>query len=238
MEIKKSASKNLERKRGLFFQIGLVASLSLVLVAFQYTTPKLTPIVKKSKTYPIDDELIPIVILKSAKPLPKPAPPKPIIDQIKVVKKIAVVTPEPILPNPIELPPEIIIADMPPEIIDENEIFIRVEVMPALGDCNMLDNDSRAKCTEDAIRAFISENIRIPQSVKDRGESGKVFVSFVVNKQGNVDEVKILRGMAGAKDLDKEVKRVINLLPQFTPGEQTGRKASVRYTIPIDVRIG
>jgi len=237
MEIKKSASKNLERKRGLFFQIGLVASLSLALVAFQYTTPKFTPIVKKSKTYPIDDELIPIVILKSAKPLPKPAPPKPITDQIKVVKTIAEVTPEPILPNPIELPPDIIIAEMPPEIIDENIPLAIVEVMPGMGDCGLLDNASRAKCTEKAISAFISENLKVPPAVKDRGEGGKVFVSFVVNKKGNVENIKILKGI-NSKAMDKEVLRVINLLPQFTPGEQTGRKVNVSYMIPIVVRLG
>ena len=236
METKKSASKNLERKRGLFFQIGLVASLSLALLAFQYTTPKLIPTVKNAKVYEIDDEIIPIVILKSEEPLPKPKPPKTITDQIKVVKTIAITEPDPTKVVPIELPTEIIIAPMPPEVIEEAPLPM-VELMPGLGDCSLLDNASRAKCTEDAIRMFIAENIRIPESVKDRGQGGKVFVSFVVNKNGNVDNVKILKGIDGAKAMDREVIRVVNSLPQFDPGEQSGRKASVIYTIPIDIRI-
>lgn len=238
MEIKKSASKNLERKRGIFFQVGLVTSLSLALVAFKYTTPKLIPEVKNSKVYHIDDDIIPITIIKSAKPLPKPAPPKPITDQIKMVKSIAISTPEPTIVEPVELPPDIIVSSMPPEIIDENEIHINVEVMPGLGDCSLMDNASRVVCTEHAIQAFIRDNIRIPQSVKDHGEGGKVFVSFVVNKKGNVENATILKGISGAKAMDKEVLRVINSLPQFTPGEQMGRKANVRYTIPVNVKLG
>tara|TARA_R110002049_G_scaffold37766_10_gene118270 strand:- start:1550 stop:2266 length:717 start_codon:yes stop_codon:yes gene_type:complete len=238
MEIKKSASKNLERKRGLFFQIGLVASLSFALVAFQYTSPKLIPTVKGQKVYPLDEDIIPITIMKSAKPLPKPAPPKPITNQIKVVKTIAVVSPIDNAPKTIELPPDIIIVTNPPEVIDEDEIRVNVEVMPGLGDCSLLDNNSRAICTEQAIQAFIRDNIRVPQAVKDHGEGGKVFVSFVVNKEGNVEGVTILKGISGAKAMDKEVMRVINLLPQFTPGEQTGRKAKVKYTIPVNVKLG
>lgn len=238
MEIKKSASKNLERKRGMFFQMGLVASLSFALVAFQYTSPKLIPIVKDQKVYPLDEDMIPITIMKSAKPLPKPAPPKPITDQIKVVEKIAVVTPIDDAPRTIELPPDIIIAVNPPEIVDENEIHTILQVMPGLGDCSLLDNASRSVCTENAIQAFIRDNIRIPKSVVDQGNGGKVFVSFVVNKKGNVEDVAILKGIVGAKAMEKEVMRVINLLPQFTPGEQTGRKANVRYTIPVNIQIG
>ncbi|MDB9775945.1 energy transducer TonB [Vicingaceae bacterium] len=238
MEIKKSASKNLERKRGMFFQIGLVTSLSFALVAFQYTSPKLTPKVKDQKVYTIDEDIIPITIMKSAKPLPKPKPPKPLTNQFKVVKTIDVISPVAPVPKTVELPPNIIIATNPPEIIDENEIFVNVELMPGLGECSLLDKTSRALCTEQAIQAFIIDNINIPPSVKDRGEGGKVFVSFVVNKKGNVEDVNILRGLAGAKAMDKEVTRVINLLPQFSPGEQTGRKANVRYIIPINIQIG
>jgi protein TonB len=238
MEIKKSASKNLERKRGLYFQLGLVISLSFSLLAFQYTTHRLIPVKKEAKVYPIDEQIIPITIIRSTKPLPKPAPPKPITDQIKVVKTIAVTTPNPKPIQPIELPPEIIIADIPLEIIDEDIPLPMVQVMPGFGDCSLLDWASRAKCTEAAIQSFIIENLEIPRSLKDRGEGGRVFVSFVVNRQGNVTDVKILKGLAGGKDLDKEVVRVVKLLPQFTPGEQMGRKASVRYTIPVNVRIG
>lgn len=238
MEIKKSASKNLERKRGLFFQIGLVASLSLALVAFKYTSPKLIPIVKDHRVYELDEDIIPITIMKSAKPLPKPKPPKPITDQMKLVETVAVVSPIDNSPKTVELPPDIIIVTNPPEIIEENEPLTIVEKMPGFGDCSLLDNASRALCTEQAIQAFIIDNIRIPKSVKDRGEGGRVFVSFVVNKQGNVEDVTILKGISGAKAMDKEVMRVINLLPQFSPGEQTGRKAKVRYIIPVNVQLG
>ncbi len=238
MEIKKSASKNLERKRGMFFQVGLVTSLSLALVAFKYTTPKLIPEVKNSKVYHIDDDIIPITIIKSAKPLPKPAPPKPTIEQIKVVKTIVVTKMQPTKVETVELPPEIIITSMPPEIIEEGEIHINVEVMPGLGDCSLMDNASRVICTENAIQAFIRDNIKIPQSVIDHGEGGKVFVSFVVNKKGNIGNATILKGISGAKEMDREVLRVINALPKFTPGVQMGRKANVRYTIPVNIKLG
>ncbi len=238
MEIKKSATKNLEKKRGIFFQIGLVASLGFSLLAFQYTTYKTIPIKKEAKVYPIDDQIIPITIVRSAKPLPKPAPPKPITDQIKVVKTIVVTTPDPTPVKPIELPPDIIIANMPPEIIDEDIPLPMVEVMPGFGDCSLLDRASRAKCTEAAIQSFIIDHLEIPRSLRDRGEGGRVFVSFVVDRQGDVTDVKILKGLAGGRDLDKEVVRVVKMLPQFAPGEQMGRKASVRYTIPVNVKIG
>ena len=84
---------------------------------------------------------------------------------------------------------------------------------------------------EMALRKFISENIKYPVEAKDKGIQGKVFVNFVINENGKIENTKVVRNAHPL--LDAEALRVISLMPDWTPGKQSGKAVSVSYTIPV-----
>jgi TonB family protein len=82
-----------------------------------------------------------------------------------------------------------------------------------------------------ALYAFMGENIKYPQDAKEKGIQGTVYVSFVIEKDGSVSHVKILRGVS--KSLDSEAMRVVKTMPNWEPGTQRGKAVRVQYNLPI-----
>lgn len=83
---------------------------------------------------------------------------------------------------------------------------------------------------------FISQNLRYPISAQENGVSGTVFVGFVVRKDGTISDGKIIRGRHS--DLNKEALRIVKMLPKFKPGKLNGKPVNVRFTLPINFRMG
>ena len=79
---------------------------------------------------------------------------------------------------------------------------------------------------------YIQKNIKYPPIAKEYGITGKVYVSYVVDKTGYVTNVKIVRGVD--KNLDAEAVRVVKSLPKYKPGIQRGKAVRVMFTIPIN----
>jgi len=88
---------------------------------------------------------------------------------------------------------------------------------------------------EQAMMKFVAENVKYPQEAKDKNISGRVFVSFVVEKDGSVSNVKVLRGIGGG--CDEEAARVISAMPKWKPGKQKGEPVRVSYQIPINFKL-
>jgi TonB family protein len=82
---------------------------------------------------------------------------------------------------------------------------------------------------------FIRNNIKYPKSAKKDKIEGKVYVQFVINRQGETEQVIVVRGVR--EDLDKEAMRVIRKSPKWKPGEQHGKPVKVAYTIPINFEL-
>lgn len=110
------------------------------------------------------------------------------------------------------------------EFYDDDEVFVVVEEMP------------KFPGGDDALRAFISENIVYPEDAKNQKQEGKVYVSFIINKEGQVGNVKLIKG-TGIECLDNEAMRVISLLPQWTPGRQRGEVVNVSFAVPINFKL-
>lgn len=108
-----------------------------------------------------------------------------------------------------------------PKVLDgDQEIFFIVEEMPEFpgGD--------------QALRKFIANNVNYPEVAQRNGTQGKVYVTFVVAKDGAIVNCKIARGVGSS--LDKEALRVVSSLPKWTPGKQKGKAVNVSYTVPIN----
>jgi TonB family protein len=108
------------------------------------------------------------------------------------------------------------------EAKQEEPVFTSVEEMPEfIGG-------------ETARMKFIKDSLKYPDNAKQKGIQGKVYVSYVVNNEGKVDEVKVIRGITGGSELEKEAVRVVKSFPIHKPGKQNGRAVSVQMVLPIN----
>jgi protein TonB len=85
---------------------------------------------------------------------------------------------------------------------------------------------------EEALRKFLSNNVKYPAIAAENGVQGKVFVNFVVDRTGNISNVKVVRGVDPA--VDKEAIRVVKSMPKWIPGRQNGETVRVSFTVPIN----
>ncbi len=120
---------------------------------------------------------------------------------------------------------EIIEGYIPPAIdeSDEPEVYMIVEQMPEFpgGEAELL--------------GFISRNIHYPEEAKKKGIQGRVFIGFIIEKDGSVSNVRNLRGVNS--ELDAEAMRVVKSMPKWKPGMQNGEAVRVSYLIPINFKL-
>jgi len=219
MEQKKSDKANLETKRTIFLEIGFVIALALVLIAFEYKSyDKIEYTNLERMVDDTQEEIIPITEQKVKPPPPKPPPQVTIInvveDDVEVEDDIEI---------DIEFDEDMAMDEFQfvqdDEEIEEEHIFLVVENMPEFPG------------GEGAMYSFIGKNIDYPRMAKESGISGRVFVTFVVERDGRVTDVKILRGIGGG--CDEEAVRVIRAMPKWSPGKQRGKPVRVQYRMPI-----
>ncbi len=87
---------------------------------------------------------------------------------------------------------------------------------------------------EDSLMDYLKNNIRFPEQEKDAGVQGKVFITFVIYKDGSVGDVKVARGVKGGPGLSKEAIRVVSSMPLWKPGMNNGKPVNTNYTLPIN----
>ena len=84
---------------------------------------------------------------------------------------------------------------------------------------------------------FVQKNINYPLSAKEAGITGKCFLRFVINSDGRISDVEVLKGVSGCPECDKEAKRVILSMPTWKPGMQNGKAVPVFFNLPINFNI-
>lgn len=223
MEAKKSNRANLEKRKSAHFVLGLIISLSLILISFEWTTmtTKLAD-VNKATEISLDQIILPPI------PRDEPIPPKPKTPPIATVLELVDEDPllEPIIWDPEAMPgTEVYFPPVPadgPEKYTGTEDYVFVQIMPKFngGDPN----------TE--FYKYISGKLKYPSEAVENLVSGKVFVKFVVNSEGYVERAEVLKGVHPV--LDQEALRVINSSPRWEPGFQQGRNVNVIFTFPIN----
>lgn len=105
----------------------------------------------------------------------------------------------------------------------ESKVFISVEQMPVFG-TGMND-----------LLAYLSKEIKYPAIARQNDITGTVVIQFVIDRNGNVTQVQLVKGIGGG--CDQEALRVIKGMPAWTPGKQQGRPVSVRYTLPVKFKL-
>ena len=225
MELKKNPNADLTRKTGFFFSIGLLITMSLVLAAFEWKQyeAKIADLVQRNAD--VFEETIEV----PPTDIPPPPPPQvqaPVIvevpdeeeieEEIKVNLDIEVTQDtkvEDIIVKPVEEPKE-----------EVDEIFTIVEESAA------------PKGGMAAFYKYVGDKMKYPPQARRMGIDGKVFVEFVINKDGSISDVKAVKGIGAG--CDEEAVRVVQSAPAWTPGKQRGKPVKQRMVLPITFKLG
>ncbi|BDD03242.1 energy transducer TonB [Aureibacter tunicatorum] len=233
MELKKNPQHNLLEKRNMFLGIGLCLSLGMSLVAMEWKSPYYTRI---DNSVTMEDPVEETLFIQPTK-MDSPVPPKP--EPMKMEK------PEPKPSNNVNIVVDEAASSLLDDYnIDKGDIDVIDDVddpatgIEALPDEKVEDYvyfaEEMATFKKGGMKGFykyISRHLKYPKAAKSRGIEGRVFVEFIIDKQGNLTNAKVLKGID--ESCDAEALRVIKSSPQWHAAKQSGRAVKVKMTIPI-----
>ena len=224
MEAKKTPEADLSKKTGMFLNLGLAISVGLCLFAFEYKSFDDRNLKDLGSVTDEFEELLDIPITEQPPPPPPPIE-QPVIqeipDEVEIEEKIEVnfdvdVQEETVIK-------EVVIADAP--VVEKaDEIF------------DVVENSPEFPGGMEAWNEYLRKNLKYPTQARRMGIEGTVYVVFVVNTDGTVQDVEVLRGIGGG--CDEEALRVVKGAPKWTPGKQRGRPVRVRMRLPIRFKLG
>lgn len=225
MEVKKSPKADLNNRRLLYVEIGLVVSLGVLLAGFESTSKEKKEATLVSDTVEIiEEEIIPITQQETTPPPPE-VPKIPVLsDQIEIVDDDIQLEDSFInLEYDANVGVEIMdyVEEVEEETVEEEAIpFQLVEVKPSFqgGDANTFSK-------------WVAQHLEYPEIAKENGVSGRVMLEFTVMPDGRVTNVRVLRGVDPS--LDAEAVRVVSSSPKWEPGRQRDRAVKVTYTFPV-----
>ena len=231
MEAKKSQKADLENKKGLFLEIGMVTILALVLVAFNLrsTDKKDSNFAVQQVSTEMEEEILNTEEEQPEEPEPEPEQPEP-----EVTTELEVVDNEAELTNELGIvdagddankkQEEVVITDVgTEEAVEEEEIFVFVEEFPSFPG------------GEEALYKYLSDNLQYPDMARDNNITGKVVIRFVVEKDGSITKASSAREIGGG--CGKEALRVVNSMPKWKPGKQSGKAVRTEFTLPVDFQL-
>ena len=234
MQLKKNEKVDLTKNSSLYFVIGLATILFISWQAIEWKTYE-----KDLYGYEAlnvddeDDEEIPITEqLKTPPPPPPPPPPAPevieIVEDEEEVEETVIESTETDEDEIVE------IVEVEEEYDDVDVPFAVIEDVPIFPGCEKVSKSERRNCFQEKMNKHIRKNFRYPEIAQEMGIQGRVYVQFIIAKDGQITNIK-MRGPD--KNLEKEAKRIIAKLPNMTPGKQRGRPVRVPFSIPITFRL-
>ena len=223
MVSKKSPQANLENKKAIPMMMGLVMVLSLLFIAFEWSQNEFNKHDNYATTSIPDDEDLPPITMPE-KPLPPPPPPPPVSDIIEVKPDDVTTVNNNIITDETPIEPLKEIMNRPVgnagQEDDPEVVFITAEVNPEFnGD----------------VFTYLSKSLKYPIIPQENGVQGKVICQFVVNRDGSITDIEVVRGVD--KYLDAEAVRVIKTMPAWKPGKMNGKPVRVKFTLPVVFRL-
>ena len=231
MEPKKNPKVDLTKNSSFYFAIGLCLVLFLSWRLVELKTYDKSPVDIDLLNINIEDEEE-IPLTEQLKTPPPPPPPSPEI--IKVVEDEEEV--EETVIESTETTQEDIIEEVAvmEEELDVDVPFAIIEDVPLFPGCENVKKSERRKCFQEKIQRHIARNFRYPEIAQELGIQGRVYVQFVIAKDGSITDI---RTRGPDKNLEQEAERIIGRLPTMTPGKQRGRAVRVPFSIPITFRL-
>lgn len=217
MEYKKNPNKDLERTRSQYLALGLVVSLALAITAFEWRTIQepILDIGSIDGQFEDDD-----IIFQTVQPPPEPPKPKVVLTKVIETK------------DEVEPPEDLVILE--PDEFDPGEIVITYESEPDEPVEEIVTIAEVMPSPEGGMAAFysfLSKKTKYPKQARRMQVQGKVYVQFVVNEEGDMTDLKVIKGIGAG--CNEEALRVMKLAPNWSPGRQRGRPVKVRMVVPI-----
>ena len=231
MKPKKNPNADLRKNIPLFFAAALCFVVFVTWRVIEFRTYESKYDYEALNVEVDDDEMIPITEQLKTPPPPPPPPAPEIIEVVEDEEEV-----EETVIESTETTQE--------EIIEEGEVleeegdvdvpFAIIEDVPLFPGCERVKKSQRRKCFQEKMARHISKNFRYPEIAQEMGIQGRVYVQFVIDKDGSITGI---RTRGPDKNLEKEANRIIAKLPKMTPGKQRGRPVRVPFSIPITFRL-
>lgn len=224
MEIKKSPKADLQNKKGLFLQIGLIVSLLLVILVFGWSQREKVVEILDLGNVTVEEDIVEITRQDEK-------PPEPVKQTITVVSDIINVVKNEAKINTnfdfAEFSDDKIIVQqvkVVEEKAEDDAPFLIVEDMPKFqnGDLNVFRN-------------WVMSRVKYPAIAAENGIQGKVTLQFVIEKDGTLTNIQALT--SPDRSLTEEATRILQTSPKWTPGKQRGTPVRVKYTLPIEFKL-
>lgn len=224
MEAKKSDSADLTKKSSFFFSIGLSVTMAIVLMAFEYRQGDEGALDLVAKNTNAFEETLEVP------PTDQAPPPQPVVQQPQVVE----------VPDEEEIKDDIKV-NLDVEVTDETKVeTIVVQAEEAKEETDeiftVVEESAAPKGGMQAFYKFVGEKIKYPAQARRMGIEGRVFVEFVINKDGSLSDVRAIKGIGAG--CDEEAVRIVQSSPAWSPGKQRGKPVKQRYTLPIIFKLG
>jgi protein TonB len=224
MELKKNPKADLNRKSSFFFSIGLLLTMSLVLAAFEWRQyeAKIADLVQRNAD--VFEETIEVP------PTDIPPPPPPSVQAPVIVE----------VPDEEEIEEEIQV-NLDIEVSQDTkveDIVVKAEEPKEETDeiFTIVEESAAPKGGMAAFYKYVGDKMKYPPQARRMGIDGKVFVEFVINKDGTITDVKAVKGIGAG--CDEEAVRVVQSAPSWTPGKQRGKPVKQRMVLPITFKLG
>jgi len=215
MELKKSDQANIDKYRIPITLMGLLFVGSIVLASFSYQEG-----IEREANSGVEENSADIEFMQETQDIETPPPPPPVVDAPPPV------TEEIIEEENTEEEPTPVVQTPPPVDIGQEEVVVESEII------DFPDVEASFPGGAAAMQKWIVQNVQYPQTSIEMNEQGRVYLSFVVEKDGRIGNIKIERGVS--IDLDKEAKRLLRKMPKWIAGESSGRKVRTRCRLPIN----
>ncbi|MBO5679367.1 MAG: energy transducer TonB [Bacteroidaceae bacterium] len=227
MEIKKSESANLENKKFTWILLGFVLVLAAHFVAFEWTQyeQEFSGDIIDSGDIILEEEIVPIT-MPEKKTVPPPPQAVSQAEVLNIVEDDAEIEETTIVSNEdqaefVEITDDVPIVVEEPE--EEDQIF------------QVVEEDATFPGGTAELMKYLQKNIKYPSICQEQGIQGRVIVQFVVEKDGSITDVQVIKAINPY--LDKEAVRVVSTMPKWSPGKQRGKPVRVRFTLPVTFRL-
>ncbi len=224
MEAKKTEKADLTKKTSLFFSIGLLVTMALVFMAFEWRDYEDSLVDLQGKNTNIFEEMLEVP------PTEQPPPPAPIIQQPQIVE----------VPDEEEIKEDLNLkfdVEVTEETKVEEVIVAPVEEKEDVDQIfSVVEESAEPKGGMPAFYKYVGEKIKYPAQARRMGVEGRVFVEFVVNRDGTIVDVKSIKGIGAG--CDEEAVRIVQSAPAWKPGKQRGKPVRQKMVIPIIFKLG
>lgn len=227
MELKKNPKADLEKRRGLYLEIGLVVILAATLVAFEvksYDSEEETAF-QREVIEEVEEQIIQTDVVEP------PPPPPPEVPEVTTL--INVVDDEQKIENEFVVNAEVTEETKNVEITQvkvEEEVEVAEEPI-----FTVVESEPEFPGGMEALYKYLAQNIKYPQLARENGITGKVYVTFVVEKDGSIANPRILRDIGGG--CGAEAIRVVKAMPKWSPGKQRGKAVRVQFNLPVNFNL-